>query len=127
MNTDCYFEIPVKSITRAAKFYEGILDLKLEVERSSNNVLAKFVDNAGCTYGCLFEDEAFIPDMFGIIITFYNKKKKVSDLSLRVAQLGGKVLHQNKLMNLTGGYRALIQDSEGNRIGLYNGLAEKNG
>lgn len=117
MSDSTWFQIPVKKLERAVTFYEELLKDNTKIRILKNKKVAILLNNDGKSYGSLYEESSFIPDMFGIIIyfgIFSDIKGKIQ----KINELGGKVLLYNKERKNTN-FNVLIQDSEGNRIAIY--------
>jgi predicted enzyme related to lactoylglutathione lyase len=117
MIENTWFELPVKSLRRAKEFYEELLKDTITIKTSQNSKIAMMVNNSGKSFGCLYEESAFIPDMFGIVI-YFELFNNIEEKIKKIEELGGKVLSYEKRIEEFD-YQALIQDSEGNRIALF--------
>ena len=122
MNTNhnpvIYFEIPVKDMERAVKFYKNVFDFAFEREIIDNNEMAlfPFTDDAKGISGALAKGEVYKPTKDGVIIYF---KTLDIDNTLRLAvENGGKVLYPKTSIGELG-MVAEFEDSEGNRIALH--------
>lgn len=116
-NDSVWFQLPVKKLERAVAFYEELLKDNTKIRMLKNKKVAILLDNNGKSYGSLYEESSFIPDMFGIII-YFGIFSDIKDKIQRIKELGGKVLLYNKEIE-DSNFNALIQDSEGNRIAIY--------
>lgn len=117
-----WFEIYVSDMPRAKQFYSTVFEIELttvpmENERHPEMEYAFFpadCDQSGAT-GALVKMAAAQPGIGGTLIYFATAEIH-AELS-RVEAAGGKVL-RSKLQVPDGGFIALVQDSEGNMIGL---------
>lgn len=117
MMESLWFELPVKSLARAKEFYEGLLQDMVTIKISQNQKIAMMVNNSGKNFGCLYEEKAFIPDIFSVVV-YFKFFNNVEEKLKKIEDLGGKVLfYENTVGEL--GYQALIQDSEGNKIAIF--------
>lgn len=109
MNDSAWFQIPVQKLERAVTFYEELLKDNTKIRILKNKKVAILLNNDGKSYGSLYEESSFIPDMFGIIIyfgIFSDIKEKIQ----KINELGGKVLLYNK-KSTNSNFNVLIQDS----------------
>lgn len=112
-----YFEIPVTDMDRAVRFYEELLNVKLERQMVDGYDMARFPfaeGTAGAT-GALAKGDVYRPSKDGAIVYF-----NVDDIRQTVAKaeaLGRPVLYPVKDIG-EAGFVAEIEDSEGNRLAL---------
>ena len=116
-NPVVYFEIPVSKINRAIKFYKAVFDFDFDIENIDNNEMALFPfsdENSGIS-GALAKGEIYKPTKDGVLIYF---KTENIDQTLRLANSnGGRILYPKTDNGI--GLVAEFEDTEGNRIGLY--------
>lgn len=116
-NPVVYFEIPVTDIDRAIKFYKDVFHFDFDKEDIDNNKMAlfPFVDENSGISGALAKGEIYKPTKNGVVIYF---KTENIDESLKLATSnGGKILYPKTDNGI--GFVAEFEDSEGNRIALY--------
>ena len=116
-----WFEIYVKEMDRARKFYESVFKVSLTQMPAPvpGNEMWSFPmieDAAGCP-GALVRMEGMDPQGFGTIVYFSCDDCDV-ELS-RVEDVGGTV-HLPKTSIGEYGFYALVVDTEGNTIGLHS-------
>ncbi len=120
-----WFEIPVLDSGRARKFYETILDIEMHTEHISetNEELTFFPSEPGIIQatsgrvtGVLTKSGRAKPSPEGTLI-YLNASPEIQVVLDKVGLAGGKVLVPKYLIR--AGYIAVIQDTEGNRIGLH--------
>jgi predicted enzyme related to lactoylglutathione lyase len=118
-NTLCWTDIPVTDLDRAAEFYSAVLGQ--EVNKMSEGgmqygLLPHEEQNAsGCL--CVGADSAGSenkPSQIGPLI-YLSVEGRLDDAVKAVRANGGKVLEE-KMQIGPHGFRAVIVDSEGNRI-----------
>ena len=112
-----YFEIPVTNIDRAIKFYKAVFDFDFDKENIDNNEMAlfPFVDENSGISGALAKGEIYKPTKDGVVIYF---KTENIDETLKLASLnGGQILYPKTDNGI--GLVAEFEDTEGNRIALY--------
>lgn len=111
-----WVEIPAIDIQRAVKFYNAVLDLKLEVLDFGTEKMACFPNGEGAI--SLAPD--FKPSKDGVIVSFFVGGDMEATLE-KVWNGGGKVTKPKTKIEAEGrGYFALFIDSEGNQLGLYS-------
>lgn len=113
-----WFEIPVTDIMRATKFYESSFDVKLKFMETQDSKMAMFPmhDGAQGASGSLVQTPGYKPVYDGPVIYF--SVKSIDEALSKIQQAGGKVMQDKTDIGEHGMY-ALIQDGEGNRIGLH--------
>lgn len=116
-NPVIYFEIPVKDLDRAMKFYTAVFDLAFEKGMIDNHEMAffSFDESLPGITGALVTGEIYIPSKSGTLVYF--KTDNIDATLSTVLQNGGKVLYP-KTNNGEWGFVAELEDSEGNRIAL---------
>lgn len=118
-----WFEIPVNDMERAVKFYETVLDVKLERHLMGSLDMAWFpmVENGGGAAGSLVKHPDFyIPSVDGVLIYLTANSGDLSNELARVEPAGGKVIQDKKPVSEEYGFMALILDTEGNRVALHS-------
>ena len=117
-----WFEIYVKDMPRAKKFYEGVFGKKLEKLGDPGAGVPEMwafpgkPDNAGAT-GALVKMENGPVGMGGVIIYFVCEDCAVE--SARVVKNDGKIMKEKFSIGQYG-HIALATDTEGNMIGLHS-------
>ena len=110
-----WVEIPALDIKRATKFYSVILNLELTVMDFGDEKMACFPGGEGAI--CQTPD--FKPSKQGTLVSFDAGKDLNSTLKA-VTENGGEVVQPKTKIEAEGrGYFALILDTEGNKVGLY--------
>jgi len=116
-NPVVYFEIPVTDINRAIKFYKSVFQFDFQKEVIDHNEMALFPFTDGQTgiSGALAKGEIYKPTKNGVVIYF---KTLNIDKTLKLAsENGGQILYPKTDNGL--GFVAEFEDTEGNRIALY--------
>jgi len=117
-----WFEIYTTDFERAKNFYSRVFKFKLtdmpvDSERHSEMKYASF-PNSGGVSGALVNLDVAKPGMGGTLI-YFDSEEIDAELS-RVEAAGGKII-RSKLNIGDFGFIALIEDTEGNLIGLHSG------
>lgn len=116
-NRAVWFDIPVANLDRAAKFYASILDIKVDIIDSNGFSFAVLEHGEG-NGGCLVPNEAEITSTQGIML-YMNVNGRIQDAISKVSSNGGRVIQTTHPIG-PHGFRAVICDSEGNRIVLHS-------
>ncbi len=114
-----WFEIPVTEVARAKKFYEEVLSLRLEEHQMGALQMAWFPmkkDGIGAS-GSLVKGDGYVPSAEGVLIYF--SAPDLDAAASRARESGGKVITDRTSIGEYG-FIAVIQDTEGNRIGLHS-------
>ena len=114
-----WFEIPVKDLDRAIKFYEKVFDVKLAREDMGGMKMAMFPftqDTPGAA-GSLIKGESYEPSHAGTIVYF--SVEDIPDTLRRVNANGGKTLMPKTAIGQYG-FIAQYEDTEGNRLALHS-------
>jgi uncharacterized protein len=118
-NTIVWTDIPVVDLDRAIQFYSAVFDTKLSKEDFGGISLAVLPHaGEGGVSGCLAQMEDNKPSQYGPLI-YLSVDGRLEAASSLVEKNGGKVLAP-KHPNGPYGFRAIIVDSEGNRVALHS-------
>jgi predicted enzyme related to lactoylglutathione lyase len=117
-NTVVWFEIPVKDLNRAVKFYSKVLGVEVQPMEAGPNKMAFFPFAPGVASGALVESKENAPNEKGTLV-YLNGGDDLSLPLKRVEGAGGKVL-QAKTGIGDHGFIATFKDSEGNRVALHS-------
>jgi predicted enzyme related to lactoylglutathione lyase len=116
-NPVVYFEVPVIDIDRATKFYSTVFNFKFDTTIIDNNKMAlfPFTEEKSGISGALAMGEIYKPTKDGVLIYFNTVN---IDETLRLANAnGGQILYPKTDNGI--GLVAEFEDTEGNRIALY--------
>ena len=116
-NPVVYFEIPVIDMDRATKFYSTVFNFKFDSTIIDNNIMAlfPFTEKKSGISGALAKGEIYKPTKDGVLIYFNTVN---IDETLRLANAnGGQILYPKTDNGI--GLVAEFEDTEGNRIALY--------
>ncbi|MHC1774117.1 MAG: VOC family protein [Lentimicrobium sp.] len=118
-----WFEIPVIEMERAMKFYETVLDLKLERNQLDGFDMAWFPweeKGLGCPGSLVCNPGFYKPSADGTLVYFTPRSGDLAIELSRVEGAGGKVLMPKKLIAEEIGYMGLFLDTEGNRVAIHS-------
>ena len=113
-NRVIWFDIPVEDLGRAAVFYSKVLDISVE-EAHGVAVLEHGGDDVA---GCLFKSDDEKPSASGVLL-YFNVSGRLDAAIETVEDCGGKILTAKEQIG-EHGYRAIVLDSEGNRVALHS-------
>jgi predicted enzyme related to lactoylglutathione lyase len=116
-NRAVWMDIPVADLERAAAFYRGVLGIKVDVDEFQGFRFGIFEHGQG-NGGCLVPGGGEMSSNGGILV-YMNVNGRIRDAEKKVAELGGKVVQSTHAIG-PHGFRALVIDSEGNRIALHS-------
>jgi len=114
-----WFEIPVKDLDRAVRFYEKAFDVKLSTEEMAGLKMAMFPFKQGApgAAGSLVQGASYEPSHAGSVVYF--TVEDIPETLRRITANGGRTL-----MPKTGigeyGSIAQFEDTEGNRLALHS-------
>ena len=114
-----WFEIPVKDLDRAVRFYEKAFDVKLSTEEMAGLKMAMFPFKQGApgAAGSLVQGASYEPSHAGSVVYF--TVEDIPEALRRITANGGRTL-----MPKTGigeyGSIAQFEDTEGNRLALHS-------
>ena len=111
------FELPTADLARARAFYEAVLSISLHAEVFTGMPMALFPYEQGGVGGALVQDARYRPSRDGAVVYLDTAGALDACLS-RVVGAGGKVVMPRTDIGPPG-FIALIEDTEGNRVGLH--------
>jgi predicted enzyme related to lactoylglutathione lyase len=119
-NSINWFEIPVTDFDRAKKFYETVLEEKVEEMPHPSLRYGMFAADMqqGGIGGGLVQGEGFAPSMDGSLV-YLNGGDDLSVPLSRVVSAGGKVLMEKTSIG-PNGFMAHFVDSEGNKVAFHS-------
>jgi len=117
-NRAVWMDIPVADLDRAATFYRAVLKLKIEKVDFQGTVFCVLDHDQG-NGGCLIANAREVSPV-GILV-YMNVEGRIRDAVAQVEKLGGKVLEPTHPIG-PHGFRAIVLDSEGNRIALHSSV-----
>ncbi len=114
-----WFEIPVKDLDRAVKFYERVFDVKLSADELGGIKMAlfPFTQDAPGAAGALIKGESYEPSHAGTVVYF--SVEDIPEALRRINANGGKTLMPKTAIGQHG-FIAQYEDTEGNRLALHS-------
>jgi len=116
-NRAVWFDIPVADLDRAAAFYRAVLGVEVHKEQFDDFAFG-VLDRHGGIGGCLIPKASEVSATAGILL-YLNVDGRIRDAVGQTEKLGGKVLEPAQAIGAHG-FRAVVLDSEGNRIALHS-------
>ena len=112
-----WFGIHAQDMARAKTFYENVFGLPLqEIAGGRFYLFGTDWQHYGVS-GMIWQDEGANPAAYGGSTLFFTCEDCTAAAETAVAH-GGKLLQEK--FPIANGFAAFIEDSEGNRIGLYS-------
>lgn len=115
-----WFEIAVKDIKRARKFYESIFGISMQ-EMEMNGIKMAFFpweDGSGKANGGLAQSKMHKPSKSGAVI-YLNANPDLSKVLRKIEKAGGKITLPKTAAGEFG-YMAFFTDTEGNTVALHS-------
>jgi len=119
INRAVWFDVPVADLDRAIRFYAAVLAINVHREKFEQFDFAVLEHEQG-NGGCLIPDAGAVSR--GGILVYFNTDGRIRDAVAEVEKHGGQVLKDTHAIG-PHGYRAIVLDSEGNRIALHSSTA----
>jgi predicted enzyme related to lactoylglutathione lyase len=116
-NQIVWCDIPVKDLDRAIKFYSAVLGQTVSKETVGEMTFGLLPDAYSGVSGCLVLGDAQ-PSTNGPLI-YLNCEGRLDAAIAIVEKNGGKILKPKHQIG-PHGFRAVVLDSEGNRIALHS-------
>jgi predicted enzyme related to lactoylglutathione lyase len=114
-----WFDIPVRDLDRAVRFYSAVLGTQLEKEQAGPGAATAVLPHAESSIGgCLVLNIDARPSESGPLI-YLNTHGRLDEALNAVEKHGGRVLSARHSI-APFGFRAIVLDSEGNRIALHS-------
>jgi uncharacterized protein len=116
VNRAVWFDIPVADLDRAARFYREVLGVGVDKE-SFGDFTFCVIEHRDGNGGCLVPNKEEIAA--GGVMVYLNVNGRIRDAVGKVVPNGGSVLQDTHSIG-PHGFRAVVLDSEGNRIALHS-------
>lgn len=117
-NSIVWCDIPTLDLDRATRFYSAVLGTKVKKEEFPGMVLAVLPHQGDEAAGCLVQSADAKPSDHGPLI-YLNVQGRLDEAIAAVEPNAGKVLQPKHSIGPYG-FRAVILDSEGNRLALHS-------
>ncbi len=113
-----WVDIPVTDLNRAMNFYQNVTALKVEQGFGPEVPVGVFTHSEGDVSGCLVVDAEEPPSAHGPLL-YFNVNGRLDEAVAAAESHGGKVIKPKHQIGPFG-FRAVVLDSEGNRIALHS-------
>ncbi len=118
-NQTIRFEIPVKDIERAAKFYSGVFRSRMNIQRTGSSLVG-YIPTDDCAHNSTkFHTRGHQPSESGVLV-YLSSGKDLNTILRRVPSAGGEVIVPKTLITKEIGYFGVFLDTEGNRLALHS-------
>lgn len=117
-NPIVWFDIPATDLDRAIRFYSAVLGKPVRKEQFPELAIGLFPHVEGETGGCLYPSEEPPAGSRGPLL-YLDCGGRLDDAIAAVEPHGGRVLQPKHAIGAYG-FRAVVLDSEGNRIALHS-------
>jgi predicted enzyme related to lactoylglutathione lyase len=114
-----WFEIPVRDLDRAQRFYESVLGRTLKRETMGAEQLAIFPADEGRTQGCINIGPTPVSPSSSGTRVYLDVSPSIDAALSRVADAGGKVVTRKTALPSGMGFWAHVADTEGNVVGVH--------
>lgn len=115
-NRVVWFDLPVADLDRAAAFYRAVLGVTVEKQQFEQFTFCVIEHDVG-NGGLLIREPQNVTQA-GILV-YMNVDGRIRDAVAQAKAHGGKVLQDTHAIG-PHGFRAIVLDSEGNRIALHS-------
>jgi len=114
-----WVDIPVHDLDRAIAFYAEVLGTAVTREGGPGFSFGLLAHSGSDVAGCLYlADDGNAPSPRGPLV-YLNVEGRIVDAERAVAAGGGEILKTTHAIG-PHGYRAIVLDSEGNRVALHS-------
>jgi uncharacterized protein len=117
-NQIVWCDIPILDLERAIRFYSAVLGSEVQKKQLSGTTIGILPHNDGEVGACLVNSTDDKPSDHGLMI-YLNANGRLDEAVAAVVSHGGKVLKPKHAIGPYGS-RAVILDSEGNRVALHS-------
>lgn len=118
-NRAVWFDIPVADLDRACKFYASVLAVKVD-QHEFEGLRMGFLEHDQGNGGCLYINPDEITSTGGLLV-YFNAEGRIRDAVGQVHESGGSVVKDTHAIG-PHGFRAIVLDSEGNRVALHSSV-----
>ena len=119
-NTFCWADVPVTNLDRAIRFYSAVLGSPVKKESAFGMEFGLLPHFESSVSGCLVDGKATEnqPSQSGPVV-YFSVEGRIDDAIAQVREHSGKILQEKHQIG-PHGFRAIIVDSEGNRVALHS-------
>jgi hypothetical protein len=117
-NQIVWCDIPVHDLDRAIKFYSAVLGQTVSKQSFPGMTFGLLPEAGNSVSGCLVGQDDAKPSADGPLI-YLNCDQRLDDAVVAAEKNGGKILKPKHQIGVHG-FRAVILDSEGNRVALHS-------
>lgn len=115
-NRVVWFDIPIVDLDRSITFYSEVLKIEVGKEEFEDFTFG-ILEHKDGNGGCLVPRSEEVSDK-GVLV-YLNVDGRIRDAVKKVAANGGEVIEEIHSIG-PHGFRALVKDSEGNRVALHS-------
>jgi predicted enzyme related to lactoylglutathione lyase len=117
-NQIVWCDIPVLDLDRAVRFYSEVLGQDVKKQDFPGMTMGVLPHGDGEAGGCLIANPDEKPSAQGVMI-YLGVNGRLDDAIAAVTAHGGKVIQPKQQIGPFG-FRAIVLDSEGNRVALHS-------
>lgn len=117
-NQVVWVDIPVLKLDRAIRFYSAVIGTQVQKLEYPGGAIGTIPHKDNESGGCLYVSEEVKPSADGPLV-YLNVHGRIDEAVEAVEPSGGKILKAKESMGPFG-FRAIILDTEGNRIALHS-------
>jgi predicted enzyme related to lactoylglutathione lyase len=114
-----WFEIPVRDLHRAQRFYEAVLGRALRPETMGDERMAVFPAGEGRAQGCIHLSSRPVEPSAAGTRVYLDCSPSLDSALARVPGAGGRITTPKVALPPGMGYFAHVADTEGNVVGLH--------
>ncbi len=115
-NKVVWLDIPVVDLDRAVAFYRAVLDCDVAIETFGEMRFAIIAHDQG-NGGCLITNPDEVAADRGMLV-YFNVDGRLQEAVGKVTELGGEITQPVHSLG-PHGFRAVVRDSEGNRLAIH--------
>jgi predicted enzyme related to lactoylglutathione lyase len=119
-NRVVWVDVPVKDLNRSIAFYSAVLGNKVSKAEMGPGMEFAVLDHQDGNGGCLVPSKAAgeITSTGGLLV-YFNANGRIKDAVAQAEENGGKIVEPIHSIG-PHGFRAILLDSEGNRIAVHS-------
>jgi predicted enzyme related to lactoylglutathione lyase len=117
-NKIVWVDIPVLKLDRAIRFYSAVMGVQIETSDYPGMSIGVLPHKDGEAAGCLYLSDKVKPSAEGPLV-YLNAHGRLDEALEAVEPSGGKILEPKEAIGPFG-FRAVVLDTEGNRIALHS-------